>query len=152
MKEIIDIYAAKDTVPPSSAFTPTVTSTLTQYTLSTADTTLRAGYWLYDASQNEVRKIKTVKTTTRGVLEEAFSVNLSATTVKVITDQEAKLVKLSVAADNGGAISINGEAIASGSSINWETSPADQASGARFLEPKVVDGATNSATVSYTTF
>jgi hypothetical protein len=145
-----DTYTTKDTVPLSTAVTETMTTSGKIYTLSAANTDLQAGDWVYDASQNETRQIDVVKSTTRGRLVEAFSANLSTTTIRRIANP--KLVKWSVAADYGGDAAVDGETLKDGSSITEEVSQADQASGARFLAPPVVDGATNNVTVAYTTF
>lgn len=149
-KENFDTYTAKDTVPASVTFTPTVTTSGKRYTLSAANTDLKRGDYLYDASQDETRMVDLVISSTEGRLSEAFSSNLSTTTVKRVV--QPKLVKWGVSADNGGAVSVNGTNLPSGSSINFSASEYDQQTGAQFLAPPVVDGSTNDASVTWTNF
>ena len=57
---------------------------------------------------------------------------------------------VSVAADKGGDITVNGTTISSGSSITFETPALDAATGSKFVTPVVVDGSVNNATVLVT--
>lgn len=151
-KEFLAVYAAKDTVPPSSTFTPTMTTVGVHYTLSVADTTLAKGDWVYDAAQDEVRQVLMVESTTTGRLTEAFSSDLTADTIKRIAKNTAKMVSLSIAADKGGNITVDGVTVASGTSIVRNVNDIDAMSGGQFVTPAVVDGSTNNATVAYRKF
>lgn len=143
----LTVYTTKDTAPVSAAFSPTVTTSGVRYTLSTANTDLKVGDYLVDLSQNAVRQVVAVKTSTTGNLSEAFPVDLSAATVKRISYTDAKVYTISIAADKGGDITVNGTTISSGSSVTFDVPALDAATGSKFVTPVVVDGSVNNATV-----
>lgn len=147
LTQILSVYTTKDTAPASSAFSPTVTTNGVRYTLSGASTDLKVGDWLVDLSQNTVRQVVAVKTNTTGNLSAAFPSDLVAATVNRIEARDSQAFVVSVAADKGGDITVNGTTISSGSSVTFETPALDAATGSKFVTPVVVDGSVNNATV-----
>jgi hypothetical protein len=147
MSQSLTVYTTKDTAPASTAFAPTVTTSGVHYTLSVANADLQVGDWVADLAQNEVRQVVAVKSTTTGNLSSAFTTPLSAAIVVRIPKNESKVYRISVAADKGGAITVEGAAVADGSSVTFDVPDLDAATGSKFVTPIVVDGTTNNATV-----
>lgn len=144
--KLFKVYTTKDTVPPSSPFTPTATTVGDQLTVS-ATSDLAVGDFIADLAQNEVRKIvrKTGDTTFR--LDSGFTLNLTAATVVRVPKNSAKSGIISIAADKGGDVTVNGQTLSSGSSVTFSVSDLERATGSRYVEPVIVDGSTNNATV-----
>lgn len=94
-----DSITNKRSIPYSAATTGTVTSTGVNVvgtgTLFIAE--CPPGSWFVDLAANEVRKVKSVISDTRLVLEEAFTVDLAAVaTPQVIHAKEMKAVEIEV--------------------------------------------------------
>lgn len=144
--KLFKVYTTKDTVPPSLPFTPTATTVGDQLTIS-ASADLEVGDFIADLAQSEVRKIvrKTGDTTFR--LDSGFTLDLTAATVVRVPKNSAKVGVISIAADKGGDITVNGQTLSSGSSVTFTTSDIERATGSRYVEPVVVDGSANNATV-----
>lgn len=144
------VYTTKDTVPPSTAGTGTISTSDAKYTTS-ADNQLVVGDYVYNAS-GEWRKVTRVDSATQGFLESKFTSDLSGASLKIIKKNDAKVVVISVAADQSAAVPIvykNGATVslASGST---QTLNANKLGG-EFCNPIEVDGATGSGTVLYET-
>lgn len=155
LKEIDGIQTTDDTVPNSSSLSPTVTASSgsNQFTLSAAASSVSAGSWLYDDSNQEIYKVNKMINSTTGQIIGTFNDDLSAATIKVIPSESAKIVQLSIAADQGSASSVNGVALASGTSKSWSTVGNGGDVGQRFVEPKIVLGLTDgNASYIYTKF
>lgn len=145
-------YTTKDTVPPhTDVATITVTTSGAKYTTSAANT-FQVGDYIWSVAGNELRKIVDVRSTTEGFMESAFSSDLSAVAVDIITKNDAKVASISVAAPDGGSVTIwskNGDSstLPTSTSINRTAAGKD---GGEFCEPIIVDGATNNPLVEYT--
>lgn len=138
----LTVYTTKDTAPASVSFTPAATTSGTSLTLSTASTDLIVGDYIADLAQNEVRKIVYQSTTTRFKLDTPFTSDLTAATVVRVPRNQAAVKMISVAADKGGDITLNGTVVANGSSVSIGAPNAWTN-----VSPVVVDGSTNNATV-----
>lgn len=156
LKEIDGIQTTDDTIPASSSLTPTITASSGSnvFTLSAADSQVTKGAWIYDNTNGELYKVKSIDAAgTTGIIWGTFEDNLSAATVKVIPEADAKVIQLSIAADQGSASSVNGVALADGTSKSWSTIGNGGDVGGRFVEPKIVLGSTDgNASYIYTKF
>lgn len=145
-----EVYSAKDTVPPSTAGTGTVTTVGAKYTTS-ADDQLVVGDYIYNGS-GEWRIVTRVDSATEGFIDSAFTNDLSGASLKIIKKNDAKISSIGVAADQSAAVPVifndgTSVTIASGSTQNWNANYL----GGEFLKPIEVDGATGSGTVLYNT-
>jgi len=156
IKEIDGIQTTDDTIPASSTLTPTITASSggNAFSLSAADSQVTANAWIYDNTNGELYKVKSVNAAgTSGTIWGTFNDNLSAATVKVIPEADAQIIQLSIAADQGSASSVNGVALADGTSKSWSTVGNGGDVGVRFVEPKIVLGSTDgNASYIYTKY
>jgi len=156
LKEIDGIQTADDTIPASSALTPTITceSGSNVFTLSASDSQVTKDAWIFDntsATETDwkIYKVKSINSAgTTGYIVGTFDASLSAETVKVIPAEDVKVIQLSIAADQGSASSVNGVALADGTSKSWSTVGNGGDVGSRYVEPKIVLGTTD-GNVSY---
>jgi hypothetical protein len=144
------VYTTKDTVPPSTAGTGTVTTSGAKFTTS-ADNQLVVGDYIYNAS-GEWRIVTRVDSATEGFLASSFTSDLSGAALKIIKKNDTKVVSVGIAADQSAAVPIvfndgTSATLASASSNNYN---ADHLAG-EFVKPIEVDGATGSGTVLYNT-
>ncbi len=144
------VYSTKDTVPPSTAGTGTVTTVGAKYTTS-ADNQLVVGDYIYNAS-GEWRVVTRVDSATEGFIDSAFTSDLTTASLKIIKKNDAKIVSIGIAADQSAAVPVifnDGTALtlASGSTENWNANN----SGGEFVNPIEVDGATGNGTVLWNT-
>jgi len=146
----LKIYTTKDTVPASTAGTGNVSTIGTQYT-TVSDNQLQVGDWIYDAAQDEARKVVVVTDANNGNINKAFSADLSAVSLVIIKKNDAKISSISVSSPSGGASTIyeldggTSAALPASTSVNYTASDLGQ----EFLNPISVDGTTNNATVFY---
>ena len=156
IKEIDGIQTTDDTIPASSSLTPTITASSggNTFSLSAADSQVTTNAWIYDNTNGELYKVKSVNAAgTSGTIWGTFNDNLSAATVKVIPEADAQIIQLSIAADQGSASSVNGVALADGTSKSWSTVGNGGDVGVRFVEPKIVLGSTDgNASYIYTKY
>lgn len=161
IKEIDGIQTTDDTIPASSTLTPTITASSggNAFSLSAADSQVTANAWIFDNTSLtktdwKLYKVKSVNAAgTSGTIWGTFNDNLSAATVKVIPELDAQIIQLSIAADQGSASSVNGVALADGTSKSWSTVGNGGDVGVRFVEPKIVLGSTDgNASYIYTKF
>lgn len=156
LKEIDGIQTADDTIPASSALSPTITASSgsSNFTLSAASSSVSKGAWLYDDTNYELYRVKDIsRDGLNGIIWGTFNDNLAAATIKIITAEDAKIIQMSIAADQGSASSVNGIALASGTSKSWSTVGNGGDVGQRFVEPKIVLGTTDgNASYIYTKF
>lgn len=151
LKEIDGILTTDDTIPLSSTLTPTISATSGSrtFTLSDSDPKVTKGSWIYDDANSYIYLVVSMSSDgTSGTIRGTFDATLSTATVKVIPESDAKVIQMSIAADQGSASSVNGVALASGTSKSWSTVGNDGDVGGRFVEPKIVLGLTD-GNVSY---
>jgi len=137
-----------DTLPLSEAVTGTVTANTTNKVVTGTDTTfladVKSGYYLYDATNDQLRKVNYVNSDTELILYKPFATALTDATVKV-TKGNAR--QISVAASGGDIVIVdsydNTSAIKDGSSLTPEPL------GLRGVEPFIVKA--TSAATAYTT-
>lgn len=143
------VVTTKVSVPASTATSSTITASSgsSNFTLSAADAAVFAkDAWIYDAANSELYKIKAMSTTTSGVIEGTFADTLSSATISVIKAQDAKVSKIYMATKD--AVTIIDQAnVPADYTINDEISEGAQDAGNKFVEPYVVDAATNSSSV-----
>jgi len=147
-KRSISVITTKVTVPASTSTSTTVTATSgsSNFTISTADTKFQKGAWIYDATNTELYKIERMTSTTAGTIVGTFNDTLSTATVAVIEAENAKVSKIYLATAD--AVTIIDQAnVPADYSINDEVSDQSQEDGAKFIEPFIVDAATNSSSV-----
>ncbi len=151
LKEIDGILTTDDTIPLSSALTPTVSASSggRTFTLSAASDDVSVGSWLYDDGNGYLYLVLSMTLDkTAGKIRGTFSATLSAATIKVIPESDAAVIQMSIAADQSSASSVNGIALADGTSKSWSTVGNGGDVGVRFVEPKIVLGLTD-GNVSY---
>jgi len=145
------VYSTKDTVPPSTSGTGTVTTVGAKFTTS-ADNQLVVGDWVYNGS-GEWRKVVRVDDATTGFLAESFTSDLSGASLEIVKKNDAKVSSIGISADQGADVPVifndgTSATIKSGSSVNYN---ASDKIGGEFVTPVEVDGATGSATILYVT-
>ena len=147
-KRSISVITTKVTVPASTATSSTLTASsgASTFTINTADSNFIRGAWIYDATNSELYKIKEMKSTTSGVIVGTFNDALSGATVAVIKAEDAKVSKIYLATKDEVTI-IDQANVPADYSINDEVSDQAQEDGANFIEPFIVDAATNSSSV-----
>lgn len=147
-KRSISVITTKVTVPASTATSTTVTaaSGANTFTISTADSKFIKGAWIYDATNSELYKILDMQTTTQGIIVGTFNDALSTATVAVIEAENAKVSKIYLAIADAAAI-IDQVSVPADYSINDEVSDGSQDVGDSFIEPYIVDAATNTSSV-----
>ena len=150
LKEIDGIQTTDDTIPASTSTSSTLSASSgsSDFTINTADANFRRGAWIYDATNSELYKIKDMVSDTEGTIVGTFNDTLSGATVKLVTVDDAKIIQMSIAADQSSASSVNGVALADGTSKSWSTVGNGGDVGVRYVEPKIVLGATD-GNVSY---
>lgn len=132
-------------VPASAAGTGTITTNGVYWSTSSSDQ-LKVGDYVVDATQGESRKVKTVnRAGTGGILEDAFTADLSAIALNLISKEDAKVITLGIAADQGGNTTVDGKTVTSGGSINFASTPKKSDLGLGYVKPKWVLGATTGA-------
>ena len=145
-------YTTKDTIPPSSALTPTVTSVGTFFTLSVADASVKQGAVLFVAAQNSTRRIVNMRNALEGDLDFAFGSDLTAATARIVPVESAKLLMWSATPPATKSIIYNGVTITADKTVTKEASQVDQSTGSEFLEIPVIDGTTDNPDVIWTLF
>lgn len=74
----------------------TVTSSGTQFSVSSAELSVKAGDWIFDPTQlagvGQVRKVIQVTSSTTGILNEAFTVDLTADAVTIIDGDDVSKI------------------------------------------------------------
>jgi len=147
-KRSISVITTKVTVPASTSTSTTVTASSgsSNFTISTSDAKFQKGAWIYDATNTELYKIERMTSTTTGIIVGTFNDTLSTATVAVIEAENAKVSKIYLATKDEVTI-IDGANVPADYSINDEVSDQSQEDGAKFIEPFIVDAATNSSSV-----
>jgi len=151
LKEIDGILITDDTIPLSSTLTPTISATRESrtFTLSDADPKVTKGSWIYDDTNGSIYLVTSMSNDGKsGTIRGTFNYRLLSATVKVIPESDAKVIQMSIAADQDSVSSVNGVALASGTSKSWSTVGNGGDVGGRFVEPKIVLGDTD-GNVSY---
>jgi hypothetical protein len=130
----------KDTVPNSTAKTGTITTSGTTFTIS-ASGEVKEGDWIYDATQEEVRLVTRVNRSGQtGKIDSAFSSDLSAESLVIVERDAAKVVTMSISANQGSDTEVEGETLPSGESLHYSTTDEEAREGIMFVRPRVVDG------------
>ena len=143
LKEIDGILTTDDTIPLSSALTPTITaaSGSNKFTLSDSSDDVTVGSWLYDDGNAELYLVISMANDGEsGTIRGTFDDTLTADTIRVIPKADATVIQMSIAADQSSASSVNGVALASGTSKSWSTVGNGGGVGSRYVEPKIVLG------------
>lgn len=147
----VDVYTTKDTVPLSTAFSPTMTSTKGRsFAISAADTRLQVGAVIYVAAQNATRRVVQLTSSTTGKLDRAFDTPLSAATVRIILKDNAKLVKWTAAPAATKYVTYNGETLAVDIVVGDEASDYGSNFGVNFVDIPVIDGTVLASPISVT--
>lgn len=147
------LRSTKDTIPASTALTPTVTSVGKYFTISVADATVRAGAHFYVPAQSQTREIDFMVSSTEGRLKEAFGSDVTAdATVAIVLRSDAMLLKWSASPVSGGSLIVDGVTFNADLTDNKEAAPEDLVAGTGFLPIPVLDATTDNATITWTLF
>tara|TARA_R110000822_G_scaffold78394_6_gene187811 strand:+ start:6580 stop:7062 length:483 start_codon:yes stop_codon:yes gene_type:complete len=153
------LRTTKDTIPASTALTPTVTTVGTYFSISVADASVQAGAVFYIPAQSATRKIKSMNvpiggaSPTEGQLETAFGSDVTAdATVAIIPQQDAKLLKWSASPVSAGSLIVNGVTYNADLSDNREAAAEALVAGTGFISVPVLDATTHTATITWTLF
>ena len=129
-------------VPADAAATGTVTTFGEGFTTSESNQ-VKVGDFITDASQKESRRVEWVERDgVSGRIKSAFTSDLSAVTLRVISKEDAKIINLSIAADQGSDTRINNKTITAGTSVNAPTGDLQGSLGYGFVNPIYVEGST----------
>ena len=114
--------------------------------MSAADSNFKRGAWIYDATNSELYKIKEMTSTTSGIIVGTFNDTSATLAVDIITAEDAKVKKIYLAMADAVTI-IDGTNVPADYTINDEVSDDEQDVGGDFVEPFIVDAASNSSSV-----
>jgi len=147
-KRSTSVITTKVTVPSSTASSVTlnVTSGKNTFVMSAADSNFKRGAWIYDATNSELYKIKEMTSTTSGIIVGTFNDTSATLAVDIITAEDAKVKKIYLAMADAVTI-IDGTNVPADYTINDEVSDDEQDVGGDFVEPFIVDAASNSSSV-----
>jgi len=143
--DIIELSAAKDTIPLSSAQTGTVDSEgiIVRGTATLFMTELKVGDYIFDAAQNEIRKVKAITDNTSLVLWNAFSVNMAA--VALVTTPASRITSLSIGVPPGSALAASiynnagtATTLRIGTAKSWSKTSENKGVNT-YVDPKIVD-------------
>lgn len=137
----LDRYETLDTCPRSTAGTGTVTTVGKIFYTSAADQ-LEPGDFLWSEAGNQVRQVLSIRANTdgkQGRLATAFSADLSAVALKYVKREDIDGVyEIALTAEQ--ATEWNGVAILINTNRTFTAPEGQQTSGARRMEPVVIDG------------
>jgi len=139
-----DYYAqtTKDTIPASTALTGTVTTSgiYVKGSSTLFKTQLQKGSWIYDAAQNEVRKVVSVNgdSDIDAQITHAFSADLSAVALVVVKRTDLNIRELSFYADATDA-KIEAITLKAGVSVNYGKTGDSKDNFKNFIDPVIVD-------------
>ena len=132
-------------IPTASAGTGTVTTSGTAFETSTANQ-YKVGDYMASTDNKEVRKVLFIsRDGLYGKIESAFSSDLSAESVEIISKDDSKIIVLGVASDQGSDTTVNGATVTSGTSVNFAVAPINAARGNQFVRPAYIGGSTGGA-------
>jgi hypothetical protein len=153
MREALPVnYTTKDTVPLSSAFSPTMTTKGRKFSVSAANSGLVRGAVIYVAAQSLTRRIVEMTSTTTGKFDQAFTSDLAAATVRIVPKESAKLIKWSAVPPATKSLIYNGVTLLPDAFVNKETDPESQFIGNNYLQVPVIDGTVDNPTVIWVLF
>lgn len=141
-------------IPADAAATGTVDTFGASFITSTADQ-VKVGDYITDSTQKESRRVEWVERDgVSGLLNSAFTSDLSTTALKVIDKEDCKIIAIGIAADQGVDTEVDGVTITSTTSDNSRFLADRQGSlGYNFVKPIYVEGSTTGAcTVTVTNY
>lgn len=149
-EEILNITT--DTfVPAEAAAGGTILTSGSTYGITTANA-LSVGDYITDGGI--ARKVISVsRDGLTGSVEEAFPADLAAlTTLVKISKEDAKIISLGIAADQGSDVTVGSSQITSGSSVNFSTSSENATRGTSFVRPVFIEGTAGACTATIQRF
>ena len=104
-------------------------------------TEMRAGSWLVDLSQNEIRKVVHVASNTEAELDYAFTSDIAAgTTPDIIAYTDLNIKSISVAISSLLAQGeIDGNTLNPGGALTWQKNSSEKTDSRSFVEPIIAD-------------
>lgn len=152
-KRTLSVITTKVTVPASTATSSTLTASSgsRNFTISAADANFTKGAWIYDATNSELYKIVQMLDSTSGIIQGTFNDALSGATVAIIKASDAAVSKIYLATADAVTV-IDQVNVPADYTINDEVPESSQDDGAKFVEPYIVDAATNSSSVLAITY
>jgi len=113
---------------------------------------MRKGSWLVKIGSDEIRVVERVESDTLAILREAFTVDIAAlTTPSIISNTSLNIKTLSVGILTGlNDGELNGVVLDNGTSIVFTKEGNDKDGFKSFIDPVIIDAATNSTTITVT--
>jgi hypothetical protein len=143
-KEVYGSLTTKDTLPLSTSTAVTITASTgtDKFTISAAITDdFKVGSWIWDTANDELYKVKQISADgTYGVIWGTFNDTLSTGAMDYIKSQDTKVVQMALEAVADSTV--NGVSLPTGNTLNFTSSGISAKFGTRWVDPKIIDGAT----------